>query len=906
MGIFGALQSAVSGLKAQSHAMENISGNIANSQTIGYKRIDTSFVDMIPDAPVKQQIAGAVSSFSRSMNTLRGDIQNADTETYMALNGSGFFVVDKADGSGGTFYTRRGDFDIDRNGYLVNGAGYRLTGLDMNNGVVTGSVAQAIKIDNSFLPARRSTNIDYQLNLPQVPKTSSYVSTTPGSELFKPWNYSNVQGSPAYPRTPAAGGITLPATTPAYGFGATVNGSAAASTVVSDNDRLNVTVGGVTYGVRFNTNGVSTPAATLVSASAGTNAALATTNINIANADIAALAADGSLTINGTSVGFSTPTYTANAAGLEAAVQAFFPSATVAYDAGTGVLTVTHAAGVRPADTAAGGSGVTLGSATAGTVLSAASTVVGINRNELATLRAAGNLNINGTPISGFTGAGPATPAALEAAVQAAFPTATVGYDATTGQLSITYAAGARAADTAVTGSGMEISSGGTIQAMLGDLQTKLRTLTGDADMTVGMRNGRVAVLMGETSTASLAFTTDRMGTISGDIMGLSLVTDTASGSDVTADKALASLWVDHGDTLSIKVGNTTRTYRLDTTGTLAIGAGETRINATGTVADMLAAIEADLKANGGPGASNVDVDLVGGRLNVSFSGNYTHDVSITGNAANKLQINGNYNAVSGSVDNILSADNDRFISESISGGGITLYSSTGEPVNVQMRWAKLTSETGAETWGLFYASDSRPGASVAWTKLADYTYDNGVLSSVAPAGGVATATGTELVTISNLTINGTSLGQITLNHGMKGMTQFADNSGAASTTALKQNGFGAGEFISVGISDEGRVVASYTNGETREVAQIVTASFNNANALKRGDGGTYTATTESGEPIIDQSGSGIVGSSTEASNTDISEEFTKLIVTQQAYSANTKIVTAADEMLKEALNMIR
>ena len=101
-------------------------------------------------------------------------------------------------------------------------------------------------------------------------------------------------------------------------------------------------------------------------------------------------------------------------------------------------------------------------------------------------------------------------------------------------------------------------------------------------------------------------------------------------------------------------------------------------------------------------------------------------------------------------------------------------------------------------------------------------------------------------------------------------------------------------------------MVASYTNGETRAVAQIITASFSNPNALKRGDGGVYTATTESGEPIINQSGEGIVGSSTEASNTDISEEFTKLIVTQQAYSANTKIVTAADEMLQEALNMIR
>ena len=130
MGIYGALATAVSGLRSQSHAMENISGNIANSQTTGYKRIETSFVDLIPDAPVKSQVPGAVTSYSRSTNDDRGDIQNASTETFMALNGSGFFVVEATTGdTSGTFYTRRGDFDIDKNGYLVNGAGYRLKGL---------------------------------------------------------------------------------------------------------------------------------------------------------------------------------------------------------------------------------------------------------------------------------------------------------------------------------------------------------------------------------------------------------------------------------------------------------------------------------------------------------------------------------------------------------------------------------------------------------------------------------------------------------------------------------------------------------------------------------------------------------------------------------------------------------
>ena len=57
---------------------------------------------------------------------------------------------------------------------------------------------------------------------------------------------------------------------------------------------------------------------------------------------------------------------------------------------------------------------------------------------------------------------------------------------------------------------------------------------------------------------------------------------------------------------------------------------------------------------------------------------------------------------------------------------------------------------------------------------------------------------------------------------------------------------------------------------------------------------------------MFNSAGTGIIGGALEASNTDISDEFTKLIVTQQAYSAGTRIVSTADEMLKEALNMIR
>jgi flagellar hook protein FlgE len=69
-------------------------------------------------------------------------------------------------------------------------------------------------------------------------------------------------------------------------------------------------------------------------------------------------------------------------------------------------------------------------------------------------------------------------------------------------------------------------------------------------------------------------------------------------------------------------------------------------------------------------------------------------------------------------------------------------------------------------------------------------------------------------------------------------------------------------------------------------------------------DGGVFAATSASGEPLLDTGG--VIGSSLEASNTDISEEFTKLIITQQAYAAGTRIVSTADQMLQEALNMVR
>lgn len=203
MGVFSALTTAVSGLRAQSYALENISGNIANARTTGFKRLDTSFTDLIPDGPLNREASGSVISQSRSTNTIQGDIAQTGIDTNIAVNGDGFFIVAKGDGgiganqrfSGADLYTRRGDFDFDQNGYLRNGAGYFLKGLTIDP--VTGNPTSAdtgiIKISNDQLAPQLTTQIEYAANIPFIPSTNAYTSNTPrivNSDVLNPASFT--------------------------------------------------------------------------------------------------------------------------------------------------------------------------------------------------------------------------------------------------------------------------------------------------------------------------------------------------------------------------------------------------------------------------------------------------------------------------------------------------------------------------------------------------------------------------------------------------------------------------------------------------------------------------------------------------------------------------------------------
>lgn len=208
MGVFNALTTAVSGMQAQSYALENISGNIANSRTAGFKRVDTSFSDLVPDTALNRQIAGSVAAYSRTTNTIQGDLAPTGISTNVAINGDGFFVVDQRQSGVGSnmqftnkdLYTRRGDFDFDANGYLVNGAGYYLKGLKIDpvTGSLIGTQPEVLRITQEQYPAKKTSEIEYRANIPAFPATNSAQPNNPASALINPANFggtiNNIEG----------------------------------------------------------------------------------------------------------------------------------------------------------------------------------------------------------------------------------------------------------------------------------------------------------------------------------------------------------------------------------------------------------------------------------------------------------------------------------------------------------------------------------------------------------------------------------------------------------------------------------------------------------------------------------------------------------------------------------------
>src|SRR6185437_11393899 len=172
MSLSGALTAAVTGIDAQSIALGSISDNISNSQTVGYKRVDTQFSTLLTVSNALIHQPGGVTSKPLYTNDIQGTPQQTGVETNLAISGDGFFAVSRVQSVNGTqlptfeadpLYTRAGDFAVDNNGFLVNSAGYFLNGwaVDPQSGLVQKNQLVQIRLNDLKANPQPTANITY-------------------------------------------------------------------------------------------------------------------------------------------------------------------------------------------------------------------------------------------------------------------------------------------------------------------------------------------------------------------------------------------------------------------------------------------------------------------------------------------------------------------------------------------------------------------------------------------------------------------------------------------------------------------------------------------------------------------------------------------------------------------------
>ncbi|RIX30290.1 flagellar hook protein FlgE [Amnibacterium setariae] len=202
-------------------------------------------------------------------------------------------------------------------------------------------------------------------------------------------------------------------------------------------------------------------------------------------------------------------------------------------------------------------------------------------------------------------------------------------------------------------------------------------------------------------------------------------------------------------------------------------------------------------------------------------------------------------------------------------------------------------------------------GLSIDYT--ADATTPGKWNYSISDGSGATPVTGT-VQTSGSGTITGTSGGASTLKPVVNGITvDLSQMSGFANLTTVgfaSQNGNAAGTLLTVNMGADGTLSGTFTNGATIAIARLAVGTFTNPEGLAKAGNSMLTETLNSGGVRLGTAGSdgygAVVSGALEASNVDLSQEFTNLIVAQRGFQANARIITTSDEILQELTQLKR
>jgi flagellar hook protein FlgE len=199
-------------------------------------------------------------------------------------------------------------------------------------------------------------------------------------------------------------------------------------------------------------------------------------------------------------------------------------------------------------------------------------------------------------------------------------------------------------------------------------------------------------------------------------------------------------------------------------------------------------------------------------------------------------------------------------------------------------------------TWEIYATVDGTPIGSPPAPGVA-------LTSLVFSTGGIASPVPPPANAIIELTNGATSPQTISVN--FAGTTQYALDFGVRDQT---QDGYTAGNLVSFALSPDGKIVGSYTNGQTNVLGQVALASFPNPNGLTPLGDNAWVETSVSGPPLVStpgNSGLGVVQSSAvEESNVDLTAELVAMITAQRIYQANAQTIKTEDQIMQTLVNL--
>jgi len=246
--------------------------------------------------------------------------------------------------------------------------------------------------------------------------------------------------------------------------------------------------------------------------------------------------------------------------------------------------------------------------------------------------------------------------------------------------------------------------------------------------------------------------------------------------------------------------------------------------------------------------------------------------------------------------------DSDTAVGGTATSSSLNVYDSLGSSLNLTVSYAM----TAPNTWTY---TVSVPSAAITGGTGTTTTVGSGTLN-FNDAGQLTSITNPVPISIPTLADGAKSPLTLAGPFGTVADPTITQTAMASATSATTTDGFAPGTLTTFTVQPDGTIDGTFTSGNTLALGQVAVASFANNQGLASVGNNDYLSTAASGAAVIGLAGTGgsgtIVGGSVEQSNVDIATEFAKLIVAQQAYSANAKSITTFNTLSQATLAMIQ